>query len=189
MQAQDQQQRRSFLKAAARAGLAGGLAYSSTLAQLATGMRWAEGPVYFPETVAGVGGHLLLSDIPNNRIMKYSEKDGGFSTHRGGANHANGNTRDRQGRLRSGEHSVMRRITRTERDGKISVLANSFEGKRLTAPNDIIVKSDDSVCFSNPQDQADRRRRPGCTGRLPGRPRRQAVVRLGQQGCAAGRAR
>jgi len=119
--------------------------YSSTVEQVATGMRWAEGPVYFPE-----GAYLLVSDIPNNRIMKYSEKDGSFSVFRANANYANGNTRDRQGRLVSCEHSVTRRVTRTERDGKITVLADSFEGKRLNAPNDIVVKSDDSIWFTDP---------------------------------------
>jgi len=169
--------RRRFLKSAAGTGLAltGGLAqaqsfgfqpnqrypdpavqildpsfarhriYSSTLEQLATGMRWAEGPVYFPD-----GGYLLVSDIPNNRIMKYSEKDGSFSVFRQPANWANGNTRDRQGRLITCEHSVTRRITRTELDGKLTVLADSFEGKRLNAPNDIVVKSDDSIWFTDP---------------------------------------
>lgn len=119
--------------------------YSSTVEQVATGMRWAEGPVYFPE-----GAYLLVSDIPNNRIMKYSEKDGSFSVFRANANYANGNTRDRQGRLVSCEHSVTRRVTRTERDGKITVLADSFEGKRLNAPNDIVIKSDDSIWFTDP---------------------------------------
>jgi gluconolactonase len=66
--------------------------YSSTLEQVASGMRWAEGPVYFPD-----GGYLLVSDIPNNRIMKYSEKDGSFTVFRSPSNYANGNTRDRQG--------------------------------------------------------------------------------------------
>jgi gluconolactonase len=177
MQDENTNPRRSFLKSAAGSGLAalGGLAgaqsfdfkpnqrypdpsvqildpsftkyriYSSTIEQVATGMRWAEGPVYFPE-----GGHLLVSDIPNNRIMKYSEKDGSFTVFRSPANYANGNTRDRQGRLVTCEHSVTRRITRTERDGKITVLADSFEGNKLNAPNDIVVKSDDSIWFSDP---------------------------------------
>ena len=169
--------RRQFLKAAAGTGLAmaGGAAfaqsfpftpsqrypdpsvlvldpsftkyriYSSTVEQVGTGMRWAEGPAYFPE-----GGYLLCSDIPNNRIMKFSERDGTFTVFRANANYANGNTRDRQGRLVTCEHSVTRRITRTERDGKITVLADSFEGKRLNAPNDIVVKSDDSIWFTDP---------------------------------------
>ena len=120
--------------------------YSSTVEQVATGMRWAEGPVYFPD-----GGYLLVSDIPNNRIMKYSEKDGSFTVFRKPANYANGNTRDRQGRLVTCEHSVTRRVTRTEKNGKITVLADSFEGKKLNAPNDIVVKSDDSIWFTDPK--------------------------------------
>ena len=120
--------------------------YSSTLEQLATGMRWAEGPAYFPDN----GGYLLVSDIPNNRIMKYSEQDGSFTLFRQPANWANGNVRDRQGRLVTCEHSETRRITRTEKNGKITVLADSFEGKRLNAPNDIVVKSDDSIWFTDP---------------------------------------
>ena len=119
--------------------------YSSTVEQVATGMRWAEGPVYFPE-----GGYVLVSDIPNNRIMKYSEKDGSFTVFRSPANYANGNTRDREGRLITCEHSVTRRITRTEKNGKLTVLADSFEGKRLNAPNDIVVKSDNSIWFTDP---------------------------------------
>jgi gluconolactonase len=119
--------------------------YSSTVEQVATGMRWAEGPVYFPD-----GGYVLVSDIPNNRIMKYSEKDGSFTVFRNAANYANGNTRDRQGRLVTCEHSVTRRVTRTESNGRVTVLAESFEGKRLNAPNDIVVKSDDSIWFTDP---------------------------------------
>jgi gluconolactonase len=119
--------------------------YSSTVEQVATGMRWAEGPVYFPD-----GGYVLVSDIPNNRIMKYSEKDGSFTVFRNAANYANGNTRDRQGRLVTCEHSVTRRVTRTEGNGRLTVLAESFEGKRLNAPNDIVVKSDDSIWFTDP---------------------------------------
>src|ERR1700682_3771169 len=119
--------------------------YSSTLEQRATGMRRAEGPVYFPEE-----RYVLVSDIPNNRIMKYSEKDGSFTVFRSPSNYANGNTRDRQARLVTCEHSVTRRITRTEKDGKITILADRFEGKRLNAPNDIVVKSDDSIWFTDP---------------------------------------
>jgi gluconolactonase len=119
--------------------------YSSTVEQVASGMRWAEGPAYFPE-----GGYLLFSDIPNNRIMKFDEKTSQTSVFRANANYANGNARDRQGRLVTCEHSVTRRITRTEKDGKITVLADKFEGKRLNAPNDIVVKSDDSIWFTDP---------------------------------------
>jgi gluconolactonase len=120
--------------------------YSSTVEQVATGMRWAEGPVYFPED----GGYVLVSDIPNNRIMKFSERDGSFTSYRNPANYANGNTRDRQGRLVTCEHSVTRRITRTEKDGKVTVLADSYDGKKLNAPNDIVCKSDDSLWFTDP---------------------------------------
>ncbi len=120
--------------------------YNSTLEQLASGMRWAEGPVYFPED----GGYLLVSDIPNNRIMKYSEKDDSFSVFRQPSNWANGNTRDRQGRLVTCEHSVTRRVVRTEKNGQLTVLADSFEGRKLNAPNDVIVKSDDSIWFTDP---------------------------------------
>ncbi|HSI51296.1 MAG TPA: SMP-30/gluconolactonase/LRE family protein [Ideonella sp.] len=119
--------------------------YSSTVEQIGTGLRWAEGPAYFPEK-----GWLLVSDIPNNRIMKYDEKDGSFTVFRNPSNFANGNVCDRQGRLVTCEHSVTRRVTRTERDGKVTVLADSFEGKRLNAPNDIVVKSDDSIWFTDP---------------------------------------
>ena len=119
--------------------------YSSTVEQLGSGMRWAEGPVYFPET-----GTLLLSDIPNNRLMKYEEKTGKFFVHKQGVNYANGNTRDRQGRLISCEHSVTRRVVRTERDGRTTVLADRYQGKRLNAPNDVVVKTDDSVWFTDP---------------------------------------
>jgi gluconolactonase len=124
--------------------------YSSTVEQVGTGMRWAEGPVYFPGAGAGAPGYVLVSDIPNNCIMKFDEKSGKFTVFRSNANYANGNTRDRQGRLVTCEHSVTRRVTRTERDGKITVLADSFEGKRLNAPNDIVVKSDDSLWFTDP---------------------------------------
>jgi gluconolactonase len=119
--------------------------FSSSIEQLATGMRWAEGPVYFP-----AGRYLLVSDIPNNRIMKYDETNGSFSVFRSPANYANGNTRDRQGRLVTCEHSVTRRITRTEFDGSITVLADSYQGKRLNAPNDIVCKSDGSIWFTDP---------------------------------------
>ncbi len=119
--------------------------YSSTVEQVATGMRWAEGPAYHAK-----GGYLLFSDIPNNRIMKFDEATGKTSVFREKANYANGNVIDRQGRLVTCEHSVTRRVTRTELNGKITVLADSFEGKRLNAPNDIVVKSDDSIWFTDP---------------------------------------
>ncbi len=119
--------------------------YSSTVEQVGTGMRWAEGPVYFPE-----GRFLLCSDIPNNRLMKFDEVSGRFTVHKENANYANGNTRDRQGRLMSCEHSVTRRVVRTEKNGRMTVLADSFEGKKLNAPNDVVVRSDDTVWFTDP---------------------------------------
>ncbi|MBB4016243.1 gluconolactonase [Chelatococcus caeni] len=119
--------------------------YASTVEQVATGMRWAEGPAYFPD-----GGYLLVSDIPNNRIMKYDEADGSFTVFREPANFANGNTRDREGRLITCEHSLTRRVVRTEKDGTITVLADRFDGKRLNAPNDVVVKSDGTIWFTDP---------------------------------------
>lgn len=112
--------------------------------RLATGMRWAEGPVWF-----GDARHLLWSDIPNNRIMRWNEETGEVSEYRAPSNFANGHTRDRQGRLVSCEHGG-RRVTRTEYDGSITTLIDSFENKRLNSPNDVIVKSDGSVWFSDP---------------------------------------
>lgn len=119
--------------------------YSSTIEQVATGFRWAEGPAY-----SAKGGYLLFSDIPNNRIMKFDEATGKTTVYREKANFANGNVFDRQGRLITCEHSVTRRVTRTEANGKLTVLADSFEGKRLNAPNDVVVKSDDTIWFTDP---------------------------------------
>jgi gluconolactonase len=124
--------------------------YSSTVEQVGTGMRGADGPVYFPNPVAGKPGYLLCSDIPNNRLMKFDEASNKFTIHKEDVNFVNGNTRDRQGRLISCEHSVTRRITRTEKNGKITVLADRFDDKRLNAPHDIVVKSDDSIWFTDP---------------------------------------
>jgi gluconolactonase len=123
--------------------------YSSTLEQVGTGMRWAEGPAYFPGE-AGKAGYLICSDIPNNRLMKFDEGTEKLTVHKTNANYANGNARDRQGRLITCEHSVTRRVVRTEKDGKMMVLADSFEGKKLNAPNDVVVKSDDSIWFTDP---------------------------------------
>jgi gluconolactonase len=112
--------------------------------RLATGMRWSEGPVWM-----GDARCLLWSDIPNNRIMRWDEETGRVSIYRKPSNNANGNTRDRQGRLVTCEHSG-RRVTRTEYDGSITVLIDKFDGKPLNSPNDVVVKSDDSVWFSDP---------------------------------------
>jgi gluconolactonase len=116
----------------------------SSVERLAVGMRWSEGPAWF-----GDGRYLLWSDIPNNRIMKWEEETGAVSVFRKPSNHANGNTRDRQGRLVTCEH-LTRRITRTEYDGSIKVLMDKFDGKPLNSPNDIVVKSDDSIWFTDP---------------------------------------
>ena len=112
--------------------------------RLATGLRWAEGPVWF-----GDARHLLVSDIPNNRILKWEEETGAVSVFRRPSNFANGNTRDRQGRLVTCEHGG-RRVTRTEHDGTTTVLMDRFEGKRLNSPNDVVVKSDGSIWFTDP---------------------------------------
>lgn len=112
--------------------------------RLATGYRFTEGPVWF-----GDGRYLLFSDIPNNRIMKWEEETGVTSIFRKPSDFANGNTRDRQGRLVTCEHGK-RRVTRTEYDGSITVLADGFEGKPLNAPNDVVSKSDGSIWFTDP---------------------------------------
>lgn len=116
---------------------------SATLERLWTGGRWTEGPVWF-----GDQQRLLFSDIPNDRIMAWSAIDGSTNVFRNGANYANGNSRDRQGRLVTCEHG--RRVTRTEIDGSITVLLDIFEGKRLNAPNDVVVHPDGSIWFTDP---------------------------------------
>lgn len=116
----------------------------SAVERLFTGCRWSEGPVWF-----GDGRYLLWSDIPNNRILKWEEETGAVSVYRKPSDYANGHTRDRQGRLITCEHGE-RRVTRTEHDGSVTVLMDSFEGKRLNSPNDVVVKSDGSVWFSDP---------------------------------------
>ncbi len=116
----------------------------SAVERLTTGLRWAEGPVWF-----GDGRYLLCSDIPNQRIIKWEEETGAVSIFRKPSGFANGNTRDRQGRLVTCEHGG-RRVIRTEYDGAITVLMDNFEGKRLNSPNDVIVKSDGSIWFTDP---------------------------------------
>src|SRR6266481_9058278 len=122
--------------------------------RLATGCRFNEGAVYF-----GDARCLLWSDIPNNRIMRWDDETGWISIFRQPSNHANGNTRDRQGRLITCEHSG-RRITRTEYDGAIPVLIDKFDGKPLNSPNDVVVKSDGSIWFTDPT--------PGISGNYEG---------------------
>jgi gluconolactonase len=115
---------------------------NAKLELLADGFRWLEGPVWF-------GDHemLLFSDIPNDRVMRWTES--GVSVFRTPAGFENGHARDRQGRLISCSHRL-RCVTRTELDGQVTVLADRFEGKRLNSPNDVVVKSDGSVWFSDP---------------------------------------
>ncbi len=112
--------------------------------KIADGCRWSEGPVWF-----GDGRYLLWSDIPNNRIMKWDEETGAVTVFRKPSNNANGNTRDRQGRLVTCEHDA-RRVTRTEYDGTITTIADKFDGKPLNSPNDAVVKSDGSIWFTDP---------------------------------------
>lgn len=117
---------------------------SAIVERLWTGARWTEGPVWF-----GDGRFLLFSDIPNNRIMRWSEETGAVTVFRSPSNNSNGHTRDRQGRLVSCEHGT-RRVTRTEHDGRITVLMDQFDDKRLNAPNDVVVHSDGSIWFTDP---------------------------------------
>ncbi len=112
--------------------------------RLWTGARWSEGPVW-----NAAGRYLLWSDIPNNRIMRFDDTDSSVSVFRQPSNNSNGQTVDRDGRLITCEH-LARRVTRTEHDGSITVIADSFEGKRLNSPNDVVVKSDGSIWFTDP---------------------------------------
>ena len=112
--------------------------------RLWSGARWAEGPAWF-----AAGRYLVWSDIPNNCMMRFVEPSGEVSVFRERSNNSNGNTVDNQGRLVTCEH-LTRRVTRTEIDGSISVLAEKFNGKRFNSPNDAVVKSDDSIWFTDP---------------------------------------
>ncbi|MGW0806166.1 SMP-30/gluconolactonase/LRE family protein [Nonomuraea sp. NPDC002799] len=112
--------------------------------RLHTGTRWAEGPVYFP-----AGRFLVWSDIPNERMLRWDEMTGAVGPFRLPSGYANGNTLDREGRLVTCEQGN-RRVTRTEHDGSITVIADRWEGKRLNSPNDVIVRSDGSVWFTDP---------------------------------------
>ncbi|MBB5695025.1 SMP-30/gluconolactonase/LRE family protein [Muricoccus pecuniae] len=112
--------------------------------KLAGGTRWGEGPVWF-------GDHrcLIWSDVPTDRMLRWDEATGATTVFRAPSNHANGNARDREGRLVTCEH-LTRRVTRTEHDGRITVIADRFEGKRLNSPNDVVVKSDGTIWFTDP---------------------------------------
>jgi gluconolactonase len=108
------------------------------------GCRWAEGPVYLPS-----GRFLLASDIPNDRILRWDETTGAVGVFRQPSGYANGNTLDGNGRLVTCEHGT-RRVTRTEHDGSVTVIADRFEGKRFNSPNDVVVRSDGSIWFTDP---------------------------------------
>ncbi|MFK5979850.1 MAG: SMP-30/gluconolactonase/LRE family protein [Rhizobiaceae bacterium] len=112
--------------------------------RLWTGARWSEGPVWF-----AAGRYLVWSDIPNNRQMRWDGTDGSVSVFRESSNNSNGNTIDAHGRMISCEH-LSRRVTRTEFDGSVTVIADKFDGKRLNSPNDVVVKSDGSIWFTDP---------------------------------------
>ena len=117
---------------------------NAAIERIATGFRWAEGPAY-----NRAGGFLIWSDIPNNRQMRWLEEDGHVSVFRSPSNYSNGNTFDREGRQLSCEHDA-RRVTRTEHDGTITVLMDKFNGKKLNAPNDVVVASDGAIWFTDP---------------------------------------
>jgi gluconolactonase len=118
--------------------------FNASVEKLASGTRWGEGPVWF-----GDARCLLWSDIPNDRILKWDETTSAVSVFRHPSGHANGNTRDRAGRLITCEHSG-RRVTRTEYDGSITVIIDRFQGKRLNSPNDVVVASDGAIWFTDP---------------------------------------
>ena len=117
---------------------------SAALERLHTGSRWTEGPVWF-----GDGRYLLWSDIPNNRMLRWSEETGQVSVFRNPSHNSNGNTRDKQGRLVTCEHES-RNVTRTEHDGRVTTLMDRFESKRLNAPNDVVVNPDGHIWFTDP---------------------------------------
>jgi len=112
--------------------------------QLHGGCRWAEGPVYVP-----AGRYLLWSDIPNDRILRWDETTGSVGVFRQPAGYANGGTLDAAGRLVTCEHGN-RRVTRTEHDGSVTVIADRYQGKRFNSPNDVVVRSDGSIWFTDP---------------------------------------
>lgn len=112
--------------------------------KLWTGGRWAEGPAYLP-----AGKYLIWSDIPNDRVMRWDETSGEVSVFEHHCRNQNGHTVDHQGRLIACEHRG-RQVSRIEPDGSLTILADSFEGKRLNSPNDAVVKSDGSIWFTDP---------------------------------------
>ena len=109
-----------------------------------TGCEWAEGPVYFPE-----GDYVLWSDVPNDRILKFDAHSGVTTVFREPCNNTNGHFRDQQGQLVSCEHAA-NRISRTAPDGSVTGLVDNWQGKRLNSPNDLVVKSDGTIWFTDP---------------------------------------
>ena len=122
----------------------GHVAGDSVVEVLYSGCRWAEGPAYFP-----AGRYLVFSDIPNDRMLRWDETTGAVGVFRSPAGYTNGHTVDRQGRLISCEHGN-RRVTRTEPDGSVTVLADRYQGKRFNSPNDVVERADGSVWFTDP---------------------------------------
>ena len=122
-------------------GVAAALDFSAPVEKIAGDFKFTEGPVWI-----AAKSELLFSDIPANRIVRY--KDGMCETFRTPSNNSNGLTLDKQGRLIACEHG--RRVSRTESDGTITALAERFEGKRLNSPNDVVVKSDGAIYFTDP---------------------------------------
>ena len=116
---------------------------NAELERLADGMLWTEGPAYFAQ-----GEYLLWSDIPNNKVYQWAEGMG-VRVFDKDANNCNGHTVDQNGRLISCEH-LTRRVTRREHDGSVTVIADRHDGKRLNSPNDVVVKSDGSIWFTDP---------------------------------------
>ena len=154
--------------------------FNAAVEKLADGSRWAEGPVWF-------GDHrcLVWSDIPNNRLMRWDERTGAVSVFRSPSHYSNGNTRDRYGRLITCEHQTGR-VTRTEPDGTLTVLAERHDGRPLNSPNDVVVSADDTVWFTDPHfglttryegGGDERERRPGWVYRVdPGSGAVEAVI-------------
>lgn len=154
----------------------------SAVERLATGFRWAEGPVWM-----GAARMLVFSDVPGDRLMKWDEETGEASVFRKPSNYSNGNARDRQGRLVTCEHAT-RRVSRTEHDGAVVPLAEGFEGKPFNSPNDLICKTDGSVWFTdpafgpNPYEAMHRPEMPGRVYRIDGETRQVSAVADGIRG-------
>ncbi|WP_110684963.1 SMP-30/gluconolactonase/LRE family protein [Salinicola aestuarinus] len=119
--------------------------FNASIERLATGFRWLEGPVWF-----GDGRYLIASDIANNRLIRWDEVTGEAATFRSPSNYSNGNTRDHRGRLITCEGSIGRRVTRTEYNGQITVLADQYQGKPFNSPNDVVCTRNGDIWFTDP---------------------------------------